>query len=59
MNGISDKVQAYLVIAGSVAFAIGGYLSVQTSQPSYVLIGGILQAAALGLKEALGSQTAH
>jgi hypothetical protein len=53
---LSDTAQAVIMIIGSVCLSVGAYLSQQTHNPNYVIVGGVLQAIAFGLKEALGSK---
>ena len=58
LPGISDKIQSVLVVAASISFTVGTYLSLQTQDPRYILFGGTLAAIGVGLKEILGVKAA-
>jgi len=56
VKGLSDRAQAYIMIGASACLSVGAFLSVQTSDPRWIILGGTLSAVAMGVKEALGGQ---
>jgi hypothetical protein len=56
ISGLSDKAQAVLMIVSMIAITVGAYLSTLTGNATYVVIGGVLAAIGVGIKEALGAQ---